>query len=179
MGGNPVDSRDAMKPPLGAVAIRIAPKGAVHRAWPGRTDNQTRPNGGCPGRTGGPHLYLREGMWDGRDVVPGPWVRESTTAYSRAGPSGYGYLWWIDAWPGVSVRSYSARGALGKYIIVIPESLSGNRSHDFNILRSSSKPTAAKVRVKSRTFRPHGRNCLCYQCRDSGQTLSAIWSSCI
>ena len=67
------------------------------------------------------HLYLRGGMWGEPEVVPAEWVRESTTAYSSVGQNGYGYLWWIDAWPGVTVRTFSARGALGKYIIVVPE----------------------------------------------------------
>lgn len=68
------------------------------------------------------YLYLRQGRWGDKQIVPSDWVTESTTAYSKVGErAGYGFLWWLDSWPGVSVKSYSARGALGKYIIVIPE----------------------------------------------------------
>jgi CubicO group peptidase (beta-lactamase class C family) len=66
-------------------------------------------------------LFLSEGAWGSQRLVPAAWVRESTQAYSRVGRGGYGYLWWVDAWPGVEVPSFSARGALGKYIVVLPE----------------------------------------------------------
>ncbi|HYF40696.1 MAG TPA: serine hydrolase, partial [Gemmatimonadales bacterium] len=67
------------------------------------------------------HLYLRRGAWNGRMLIPPEWIRESVTVHSAVGRGGYGYLWWIDDWPGVTVRSYSARGVLGKYICVIPD----------------------------------------------------------
>lgn len=72
-------------------------------------------------------LYLRQGRWKDRQVVAADWVKESTMSYSDAGSSGgYGYLWWIAAngkhLPGVELAdgSYSARGAGGHYILVIP-----------------------------------------------------------
>ena len=72
-------------------------------------------------------LFLRQGTWRGRQVIPRDWVRESTTSYSDAGASGgYGYLWWIAVdgrhLPGVTLPqgTYSARGAGGHYILVIP-----------------------------------------------------------
>ena len=44
-------------------------------------------------------LYLQDGAWQGRQVVPAEWVAESTVPYSRTGQSGtysgYGYMWWI------------------------------------------------------------------------------------
>ena len=68
------------------------------------------------------YLYLRQGRWDDKQIIPSDWVVESTTAYSKVGErGGYGFLWWLDSGPGVSVKSYSAVGALGKYIIVMPE----------------------------------------------------------
>lgn len=72
-------------------------------------------------------LFLRNGLWKGRQIVPPAWVKESTTSYSDAGASGgYGYLWWVAVngrhLPGVELPdgSYSARGAGGHYILVIP-----------------------------------------------------------
>jgi CubicO group peptidase (beta-lactamase class C family) len=71
-------------------------------------------------------LFLRQGVWRGRQIIPADWVKESTTSYSDAGASGgYGYLWWVAVdgrhLPGVRLpdRSYSARGAGGHYILVI------------------------------------------------------------
>lgn len=74
------------------------------------------------------YLYLRQGKWEKKQVISADWVKESTQSYSDAGDNGgYGYLWWIadhgKHLPGVSLKdgSYSARGAGGKYIIVIPD----------------------------------------------------------
>ncbi|MBM3790446.1 MAG: serine hydrolase [Acidobacteria bacterium] len=73
-------------------------------------------------------LFLRNGSWMGRQIIPADWVAESTTPYSDArGSGGYGYLWWIAVGgrhlPGVDLPagSYSARGAGGHYILVVPE----------------------------------------------------------
>ncbi|MBD0417054.1 serine hydrolase domain-containing protein [Oryzicola mucosus] len=48
-------------------------------------------------------LFLNGGQWQGRQVVPAEWVRESTTALSQPSDhkSGYGYMWWTlrtDQW---------------------------------------------------------------------------------
>jgi CubicO group peptidase (beta-lactamase class C family) len=72
-------------------------------------------------------LFLRNGRWGWRQIIPAQWVKDSVTAYSDAGESGgYGYMWWVAAngkhLPGVSIPdgSYSARGAGGHHILVIP-----------------------------------------------------------
>jgi CubicO group peptidase (beta-lactamase class C family) len=77
-------------------------------------------------------LYLRDGKWRERQLIPSAWVRESTTAYSvadgnaRDGYSGYGYLWWVavngNHYPKVEVPdgSFSAWGSGGHFIAVIP-----------------------------------------------------------
>ncbi len=72
-------------------------------------------------------LFLRNGRWGWRQLIPAQWVKDSVTSYSDAGPSGgYGYMWWVAAngkhLPGVSIPdgSYSARGAGGHCILVIP-----------------------------------------------------------
>lgn len=79
------------------------------------------------------YLMLREGSWAGRQVVPGEWVRESTRAITpvhemnpegrRAGPFGYGYLWWV--WDGPHAEgpyrgAYVGLGAVGQHIAVLP-----------------------------------------------------------
>jgi CubicO group peptidase (beta-lactamase class C family) len=79
------------------------------------------------------YLMLREGAWNGKQVIPADWLRLSTStlvpsgamnpvAARRAG-MGYGYLWWTLEVPPESplAGSYSARGAYGQYIMVIPK----------------------------------------------------------
>jgi CubicO group peptidase (beta-lactamase class C family) len=61
-------------------------------------------------------LYLSGGRWNGRQVVPASWVRESTRAIvaetGRRG--GYGYMWWVEK------DMYYASGAGGHRIFVFP-----------------------------------------------------------
>ena len=67
------------------------------------------------------YLFLRNGQWNGVQVIPKSWVLESTRSYSDAGNGfGYGYLWWVNGY-GLPISCFSARGALGKYIVVVPE----------------------------------------------------------
>ncbi len=66
------------------------------------------------------YLFLRGGEWRGKTVVPGKWVSESTQAVSQTSAGeGYGYLWWVDGFD-LPVSSFSAQGALAKYVIVVP-----------------------------------------------------------
>ena len=80
------------------------------------------------------YLMLREGNWNGRQLVPREWVRETTRpvtrvwemnpARHRQGPFGYGYLWWV--WDGEWNRGpyeggYSGLGAVGQHITVLPK----------------------------------------------------------
>ncbi|HEY0602695.1 MAG TPA: serine hydrolase [Herpetosiphonaceae bacterium] len=73
-------------------------------------------------------LYLRQGEWNGRQILPAEWVVASTTRHvpapDREGQGypptpnlvGYGYQWWINALGG-----YSAIGFGEQEIIVLPE----------------------------------------------------------
>jgi CubicO group peptidase (beta-lactamase class C family) len=77
-------------------------------------------------------LYLHDGRWTDRQIVPSAWVRESTQSYSEAFPAfetgyGYGYLWWIgfpsnNGAPTVIVPpgTFAAMGSEGQYAFVIP-----------------------------------------------------------
>jgi len=92
---------------------------SIHRAYPFRMTARDMARFGL--------LFLRDGQWKGKQVVPSAWVKESVTSYSDAGTSGgYGYLWWISKsgrhLPNVTLPegSYSARGAGGHYILIIP-----------------------------------------------------------
>lgn len=40
-------------------------------------------------------LYLQDGMWNGKQLIPAEWVRACTTKQVDNGtPYGYGYLFW-------------------------------------------------------------------------------------
>ena len=79
------------------------------------------------------YLMLREGNWDGRQVVPRSWARrisraktpleEMNPAPYKKGTHGYGYMWWIWDGPkavGPYKGAYTASGAYGQYITVFP-----------------------------------------------------------
>ena len=78
-------------------------------------------------------LMLRNGNWNGKQIVPADWVKETTSYCSDAfvyGGDGYGYMWWVAKnnnrlphFPFVELKegAYSARGAYGQYILIIPE----------------------------------------------------------
>jgi CubicO group peptidase (beta-lactamase class C family) len=65
-------------------------------------------------------LYLRDGVWDGRRLLPADWVDYGRTK-TRQGPEdeeAYGAHWWLDlAGPG----SFSANGYAGQYTVVVPD----------------------------------------------------------
>ncbi|MGK9170507.1 beta-lactamase family protein [Inquilinus limosus] len=92
---------------------------SVHHAYPFRMSTRDLARFGL--------LFLRDGRWRDRQVVPQGWAAASVLPYSDAGPRGaYGYMWWVSrqgiAFPGVVVPegTYSAQGAGGHYCVVIP-----------------------------------------------------------
>jgi CubicO group peptidase (beta-lactamase class C family) len=80
------------------------------------------------------YLMLRKGKWKGQQVLPENWVTTTTlpvTTYKEAEQNktayfhfGYGYLWWVWDAPynkGVFEGAYTASGAFGQFITVIPK----------------------------------------------------------
>lgn len=102
----------------------ITGEDSIHRAYPFRITARDVARFGL--------LMLNEGQWNGREIVPREWVRQSTRYHSDAtlyGADGYGYMWWVvrdhnqyPHLPNVTLPegSYSARGAGGHYLVVIP-----------------------------------------------------------
>lgn len=71
-------------------------------------------------------LYLNEGKWEGKQLIPQQWVKESTTVQydfnkeqDRGFENGYGFLWWVSGETGYHM--FSALGYGGQSIDVIPE----------------------------------------------------------
>jgi len=84
------------------------------------------------------YLMLRKGNWNGKQLIPADWVARIvslvTPMYDMNPPAergfgqgtlwGYGYMWWV--WDdhhreGPFKGAYSARGAIGQYITVLPQ----------------------------------------------------------
>ncbi|WP_439873409.1 serine hydrolase domain-containing protein [Bacillus mycoides] len=61
------------------------------------------------------HLYLNEGIYDGKQILSKSWVQESIAM----NPNRYGYLWWLREEEGIF--SYCAMGDGGNVICCIPE----------------------------------------------------------
>jgi CubicO group peptidase (beta-lactamase class C family) len=79
------------------------------------------------------YLMLRKGNWAGRQVVPEYWTRKISRVKTpiphmnpepyKKGDFGYGYMWWV--WDGSNATgpyegAYTASGAYGQYITVLP-----------------------------------------------------------
>jgi uncharacterized protein (TIGR03437 family) len=59
-------------------------------------------------------LYLRDGVWDGRQLVPAAWVRVSTgprIRHNTGDDDFYGYLWWMDNRRGFFMPRASGMGS--------------------------------------------------------------------
>ena len=78
-------------------------------------------------------LMLHEGKWGELQLIPAEWVRRSTSVRTplpdlrpwelRAGRVGYGCMWWV--WDGPAAtgpyrNAYTAMGAYGQFITILP-----------------------------------------------------------
>lgn len=59
-------------------------------------------------------LYLQNGRWNGRQIVPEEWVKASTSVQIDNGRDGYGYLFW-----GGPAGSFRADGKYGQMTILM------------------------------------------------------------
>ena len=69
-------------------------------------------------------MVLDGGTWNGRRVISGEWIAESTARHMDAdGTNGYGYLWWRMAMPtpGGGTDIIAANGWGSQFICVFPE----------------------------------------------------------
>jgi CubicO group peptidase (beta-lactamase class C family) len=68
-------------------------------------------------------LYLNDGTWDGRRILPEGWAREATMRHvdrinDTANAPGYGYQWWRYDRRGTDV--WAGNGFGGQFLVVIP-----------------------------------------------------------
>jgi len=103
-------------------------------------------------------LYLRQGKWGDRQILPSSWVADSVTAGAK-NPD-YGYLWWLNArgtmWPGTPKSSFAAVGFGSNTVWIDPEHdlvivwrwHSGNGSEFFRRVVEAIRHSALLPRAK-------------------------------
>jgi CubicO group peptidase (beta-lactamase class C family) len=68
-------------------------------------------------------LYMNEGRWGDKQIVPEQWVKESLTAYTpKTEKYGFGYAWWIHPAKTFNQRCYAAEGMGGHAMMLFPDS---------------------------------------------------------
>ena len=75
-------------------------------------------------------LFRRDGVWEGRRLLPEGWARYAITPTPEAPQGSYGAHWWLNAgtpgnpadrpWPGIPAEVYAARGHSGQWVVVVP-----------------------------------------------------------
>jgi len=92
---NPIWERDPSGIPIGGWGLHLVPRDMAKLGY----------------------LYLHGGEWEGKQVVPSLWVRESTRSHIHTdGNLQYGYQWWIDP----SGSFFAGLGRFGQCIFVVP-----------------------------------------------------------
>ncbi len=68
------------------------------------------------------YLYLRDGVWDGKRILPEGWVRASTAPHADSSGdmarTKYGYQWWVL--PGAPA-AFAGIGYGGQLLVVVPQ----------------------------------------------------------
>lgn len=90
---------------------------SIHQSYPFRISARDMARFG--------QLFLNEGKWGGKQIIPSDWIEASTNSYSDTflRRVGFGYLWWVvtrDAY-GTKKGGYFASGAAGQKIFILPE----------------------------------------------------------
>ena len=98
------------------------------------------------------YLYLKGGVWEGRQVVPAGYVRASTETHvptgGASGPfTGYGYQWWTTTEQGH--HAFAAIGVGGQLIEVLPDL-------DLVVVMTSAVSTIEDVRMGNTSQRMVG-----------------------
>ena len=75
-------------------------------------------------------LHRRDGLVDGRRILPPGWVDYVTAPTAAAPERSYGAHWWLNAgdptdparaaWPAMPRDAYAARGHSGQWVVVVP-----------------------------------------------------------
>lgn len=88
-------------------------------------------------------LYLDDGVWNGKRILPEGWVKYVTTASGPQpeGDFGYGATFWLmNRSPGVPTDAFAAFGNRGQYVVIVP-------SRKVVIVRRGEDPTGARFDI--------------------------------
>jgi CubicO group peptidase (beta-lactamase class C family) len=90
-------------------------------------------------------LYLHDGSWEGRRILPAGWVKDATTRHAQpTSPAwGYGYQWWLTNRGAVDV--WAGRGFGGQLLVVIPSRGIVGVVNAWNIFGARTKDTFASL----------------------------------
>ena len=95
------------------------------------------------------YLFLRQGEWDGRQIVSPEWVAAATKARTTTDSvRGYGYQWWINP----DEKGFAALGRNGQTVYVRPEAdlivvtTAGGVAHDeiYQLIESYVLPATGR-----------------------------------
>ena len=70
------------------------------------------------------HVYLRKGRWNGKQIIPAEWIKESLYPHVNNYSPGYGYHWWLNDFGGLFTeqrQGFSGNGFGGQYMFMVPE----------------------------------------------------------
>jgi CubicO group peptidase (beta-lactamase class C family) len=113
-----------------AAARLFAPLGIREYYWKQTPSAETDAEGGLYLRARDlaklGYLYLHDGVWEGRRILPEGWVAAATSAQavpgSDAGDWRYGYQWWLVPYGGDQRKhAPAAIGYGGQQLLVLPE----------------------------------------------------------
>jgi CubicO group peptidase (beta-lactamase class C family) len=90
-------------------------------------------------------LFLKNGMWEGKQIVPADWVKASVRPAMKVEDEarrwGYGFQWWLQPWGKSSEKfAWAARGFGGQELRVVPEHNLIVVLTGWDILPSSQEP---------------------------------------
>jgi CubicO group peptidase (beta-lactamase class C family) len=103
------------------------PMGIMHYSWP--LDTNGRPYGGGSVAIRARdymkfgQLMLNGGTWAGKRILGASYAKAAVSPQYHLRNIYYGYFWWMEHYPykGRQVSGYSARGAGGQMVFVVPE----------------------------------------------------------
>jgi CubicO group peptidase (beta-lactamase class C family) len=71
------------------------------------------------------YLFLKNGMWEGKQIVSADWVKASVKPAMNVEDEGrhwgYGFQWWLQPWGKPEKFAWAARGFGGQELRVVPE----------------------------------------------------------
>ena len=90
-------------------------------------------------------LYLRDGVWEGKEIVSPEWVKASVTPAMSVNDEGrewkYGFQWWLEPYGKSHERyAWAARGFGGQELRVVPESQLISVFTGWDILPQANEP---------------------------------------